>query len=161
MESMVILLNGYLFKRLNSFRSTTRFFPLRWASLQDQYQNFTVRLMHSKSPFQRWCQVCFHSNIVFLTIYNSLLYSLHTRNIGMRSVEKYKNYGTLSKTTHFLSVFCEAGVVQQCTEAQAGVVQDGFIFDVKEGWGHSCSWIRLVICYRFERCWYLDKWYWW
>ena len=36
-----------------------------------------------------------------------------------RSVDKYKSYGTLSKTTHFLSVFCEVGVVQQCTEAQA------------------------------------------
>ena len=31
----------------------------------------------------------------------------------------------LSKTTHFLSVFFELGVVQQCTEAQAGVVPDG------------------------------------
>ena len=48
-------------------------------------------------------------------------------------MEKYKSYGTLSKTTHFLSVFCEAGVVQQCTEAgvvqqcteaEAGVVQE-------------------------------------
>ena len=29
----------------------------------------------------------------------------------------------MSETTHFLSVFCEAGVVQQCTEAQAGMVQ--------------------------------------
>ena len=42
-----------------------------------------------------------------------------------RSAGKYKSYGTLSKTTRFLSVFCEADVVQQCTEAQAGVVQDG------------------------------------
>ena len=41
-------------------------------------------------------------------------------------MEKYKSYGTLSETTHFLSVFCGAGVVQQCTEAQAGVDQDGF-----------------------------------
>ena len=39
-------------------------------------------------------------------------------------MEKYKSYGTLSKTTHFLGVFCEAGVVQQSTEAQAGMVQD-------------------------------------
>ena len=38
---------------------------------------------------------------------------------------KYKSYGTLSKTTHFLSVFCEAGVVQLCTEAQAEEIQDG------------------------------------
>ena len=43
-----------------------------------------------------------------------------------RSVEKYESYGTSSKTTHFLSVFCEVDVVQQCTEAQAGVVQNGF-----------------------------------
>ena len=40
---------------------------------------------------------------------------------------KYKSYGTLSKTTHFLSVFCEADVVQQCAESQAGVVQDGLM----------------------------------
>ena len=40
-------------------------------------------------------------------------------------MEKYKSYGTLSKTTHFLSVFCEVDVVQQCTEAQAGMVLDG------------------------------------
>ena len=40
-------------------------------------------------------------------------------------MEKYKSYGTLGKTTHFLSVFCEVGVVQQCTVAQAGVVWDG------------------------------------
>ena len=40
-------------------------------------------------------------------------------------MEKYKSFGTLSETTHFLSVFCEAGVVQQCTEAQTGVVQGG------------------------------------
>ena len=39
-------------------------------------------------------------------------------------MEKYKSYGPLSETTHFPSVFCEVGVVQQCTEAQAGVVQD-------------------------------------
>ena len=38
-------------------------------------------------------------------------------------MEKYKSYGTLSKTTQFPSVFCEAGVVQQYTEAQASVVQ--------------------------------------
>ena len=36
--------------------------------------------------------------------------------------------GTMSTTTHFLSVFCEEGVIQQCTEAQAGVVQDGLTF---------------------------------
>ena len=47
---------------------------------------------------------------------------MHTHKIWKRSVEKYKCYGALSKTTHFLSVTCEAGVVQQCTEAQAGVV---------------------------------------
>ena len=55
---------------------------------------------------------------------NSLACSLHAHKIWKRSVEKYKSYGTLSKTTHFLSEFCEVGVVQQCTEAQAGVVQD-------------------------------------
>ena len=57
-------------------------------------------------------------------MYNRLFYSLHTHTIWKRSVEKYKSYGTLSKTTHFLSVFCEAGVVQQCTEAEAGMVQE-------------------------------------
>ena len=45
-------------------------------------------------------------------------------------MEKYKKYGILSKTTHFLSVFCEAGVVQQRTEAQAGMVQDGLMLFV-------------------------------
>ena len=120
-----LLLSPVRTTSLNSFRTATRFFWLCQVSLQDQHQNFAVRLMQSKIPFQRWRLVCFHCKTVFLTVYNSLLYSLHTRNIGMRSVEKYKNYGTLSKTTHFLSVFCEAGVVQQCTEAQAGVVQNG------------------------------------
>ena len=40
-------------------------------------------------------------------------------------MDKYKSYGTLSKTIHFLSVFCEVDVVQQCTVVQAGMVQDG------------------------------------
>ena len=40
-------------------------------------------------------------------------------------MEKYKSSGTLNKITHFHSVFCEVGVVQQCTLAQAGVVQVG------------------------------------
>ena len=39
-------------------------------------------------------------------------------------MKKYKSYGTLSKTTHFLSVFCGVGVVQQYTEAQEGVVKE-------------------------------------
>ena len=95
---------------------------------QDQYQNFTVRLMQSKSPFQRLRLACFQSNTVFLKVYNSILYSLHTHKIWKRSEEKYKSYGTLSKTTHFHNVFCEVGVVQQCTEAQADKVQDGFNF---------------------------------
>ena len=43
---------------LNSFRTATRFFRLCRASLQDQYRNFTLRLMHlskvaaSLSPWQ-------------------------------------------------------------------------------------------------------------
>ena len=40
-------------------------------------------------------------------------------------MEKYKSYEKLGKTTHYLSVFCEACVVKQCPEAQAGVVKDG------------------------------------
>ena len=40
-------------------------------------------------------------------------------------MKRYTSYGRLSKTTNFLSVSCEAGVIQQRTEAQAGVVQDG------------------------------------
>ena len=83
-----------------------------------------VRVMQLMSPIQRGQLVCFHLHTVFLTIYNSLLYSLHTDRIWKRSVEKHKSHGTLSKTAHFLSVFCEVSVVQQCTEAQAGVVQD-------------------------------------
>ena len=86
--------------------------------------------MLSKSPFQRWGLVCFYRNTVFLTIYNGLLYALHTPKIWKRSGEKYKSYGILSKTTHFLSMFSEVGVVQQCTEAQAGAVQEGLTFAV-------------------------------
>ena len=58
-------------------------------------------------------------------MYNSLSYGLHTHNIWKSSVVKYKSDGTLSKTNHFHHVFCETGVVQQYTEAQAGMVQDG------------------------------------
>ena len=108
----------------NSFRTLTGFFQLRRVSPEDQYWNSTPRLMQSEFPFQRWWLVWFHNNTVFFTIYNNLLYSLHIHKLQKRPVEKYKSYGTLSKTTHFLSVFCEAGVAQQCTEAQASVVQD-------------------------------------
>ena len=108
-----------------SFRTATRFFWLCRVSLQDQYRDFMVRFMQSESPFQRWQLVCFHSNTIFFKTYNSLLCSKCTHKIWKRSVEKYKSYGTLSKTTHFLSVFCEASVVQQCTETQAGLVLDG------------------------------------
>ena len=108
------------------FRTATGFFLLRRASLEDQYRNFTVRLMQSKSPFQSWQLVCFQSNTVFFKIYNSLLYSVHTHKIWNRSEEKYKSY--VSKTSHFLVVFCETGMVLQCTEAQAGMVQ-GWIKD--------------------------------
>ena len=94
------------------YRTNTGILRLGWSS--------------QKSPFQRWRLICFHSNTVFLTIRNSPWYSLHKHKMWKRSVEKYKSCGTLSNATHFLSVFCEACVVQQCTEAQAGVVQDGF-----------------------------------
>ena len=77
------------------------------------------------SPFQKWQLVCFHSNTMFLTVCNSLFSNLHTHKIWRRSVGKYESYETFSKTVHFLSVFCEMDVVQQCTEAQAGMVQDG------------------------------------
>ena len=86
-----------------------------------------VRLMQSKSPFPRWL-VCFHSNTVFWITYKNLLYSLHTHKIWKRPVEIYVSYRTLSKTTHFLSVFCEECVVQQCTEPHAGVVQYGLMY---------------------------------
>ena len=112
--------------QLNSFRTTTGFFQSHQVSLHDQYRNLTVRLMQSKSTFQRWWPVCFYSNTVFWIIY--LLYCLHSPKICKRSVEKYRScgsYGTLSKGTHFLCVFCEVGVVQQRTETQAGMVQDG------------------------------------
>ena len=48
---------------------------------------------------------------------------------------------TWSKTTHFVSVFCEAGVVQQFSEAQAGMVQDGLkYFNIVTGkWFAHCS----------------------
>ena len=54
-------------------------------------------------------------------------------------MEKYKSYGTFSKTTHFLTVFCEAGVVQQCAEAQAGIVQDGLRQTLKHVAFSFCS----------------------
>ena len=66
--------------------------------------------------FQKWHS--FPTNV-----YDSLLYSLHMHIIWKRSVEEYKSQGALSKTTHFLSMFCEAGVVQQCTEEQADTFQ--------------------------------------
>ena len=49
----------------------------------------------------------------FLTIYIIAYYSvcIHTK-LGKRTLEKYRSYGTLSKTTYFLSVFCEAVLVQ-------------------------------------------------
>ena len=120
-----LLLSPVRTTSLNSFRTATRFFWLCQVSLQDQHQNFAVRLMQSKFPFQRWRLVCFHCERVFLTVYNSLLYSLHIHKIWKISVDEYKSYGTLSKTTHFLTVFCGAGMVQKCREAQTGMVQDG------------------------------------
>ena len=69
--------------------------------------------------------VCFHSNAIFLTIYNSSFFGLHAHKIWKRSVEKYRSYGTLSNSLRFLSLFCKAGVVQLSTEAQAVMVQDG------------------------------------
>ena len=47
---------------------------------------------------------------------------------------KYKSYGTLNKTTYFLSVFCEVAVVQQRTEAQAAVVQDVLMDEFNRLW---------------------------
>ena len=59
-------------------------------------------------------------------------------------MEKYKSFGTLSETTHFLSLFCEADVVQQNTEAQAGPVQDGLILvptlEIPSTCGHTIVW---------------------
>ena len=108
------------------FRIATGLFRFHQASLQTQHQNFMVRLTQSKSPFKRWRLFFFllHSNKVFLKTYNSLSYSLHTHTIWKSSSEKYISYTTSNKTTHFRSVLCEAGVVQQCTEEQAGLVQD-------------------------------------
>ena len=76
--------------------------------------------MQLKSPLSNLEASLFPQQHSFLkNIFNSLLYSLRTHNIWKRSLGKYKSYGTWRKTTH------EAGVVQQCTEAQAGVVRDG------------------------------------
>ena len=104
--------------RIKYFGTATGFFRLRGASLQDQYRNFPGRLMQSKSPFQSYGWSVFIATVLW-TVCNSLLHWLHTHKIWKRSVEKYKRYGTLSKITHFLSVFCEAGMVQQCTEAES------------------------------------------
>ena len=87
---------------LNSFRTVTGFFWLCWASLQDQFWNFMVRLMQSQSPFQWWQLVCFRSKTGFLTVYRSLFYSMHVSKIWKRSAEKHKSYETLRKTIHFL-----------------------------------------------------------
>ena len=61
------------FWAFNSFRTATQFLQLSWASLRDQYRNFTVRLMRSKSPYQRWQLVCFLGNTVFLIIHDKPL----------------------------------------------------------------------------------------
>ena len=53
-----------------------------------------VRLMQSKSPFQRLWLVCFHRNTVFLKTDTRLVYSLQTHTLWKGSVQKYKNYGT-------------------------------------------------------------------
>ena len=63
---LVLLLSMYHSSHFNSFRTATGFLQLCRASLQDQYRNFTVRLMQSKSPFQRQQLVCFHRNTCFL-----------------------------------------------------------------------------------------------
>ena len=52
--------------------------------------------------------------------------------IWKRFVEKYKIYGTLSKTIHCLNALCEARMVQECTEAQTGVVQDGLSDELRQ-----------------------------
>ena len=65
-KDMEALMNRWV----NSFGTTTRFLQLRQALLKDQYGNFTVRLMQSDYSFQRWWLVCFHSNAVFLKLYN-------------------------------------------------------------------------------------------
>ena len=96
----------------NFFRTATRFFRLWQASLQDQYLNFMVRLMQSKSHFQRWRLICLHSNTVFFKkkkhIIAYYIVCIHTK-FGRDLSRKYKRYRALSKTIHFLSVFCEAG----------------------------------------------------
>ena len=72
-------------------------------------------------PFKDGSRFVSKATQFFSTAYNSLLYNLYTHKIWKSSKEKYKSYGTLNKTT------CEVGVVQQCTEAQAGLVQDGLM----------------------------------
>ena len=67
---------------------------------------------------------------------------MHTHKIWKRPVERHKSYGTLSKTTHFFSVLCEAGVAQQCTEAQVGMAQDGLkdVLPHKDRGSHKRAW---------------------
>ena len=110
LSSWVPASSGMLGNPINSFR--TQFLQLHRASLQDQYQNLRFC----------WCSQSpqFKDGGWFVS-------SLHTHKIWKSSVEKYKSCETLSKTLHFLCVFCEAGVVQQCTKAQLGVVQEGLI----------------------------------
>ena len=110
--------------KLNVLRTTTRFLVMLSVTTRP-VPEFYCWVDAEKSPFQRLWLVCFLSNRVFVTICTSLLHSLHMHKIWKKSVGKYKSCGTLSKTTHFLHVLCEGGVVQLCTEAQTGVVQDG------------------------------------
>ena len=122
-------------KVINSFRTGTGFISVPPSVTTRPIPEFyTVRLIQSKSPLQSWRLAWFQSNTVFGTICNSLLYSLHTHTQNWkRSVEKYKNYGILSKTTHFLSVFYGADTVQRCTESQRVVVRDGLIAPNRQG----------------------------
>ena len=57
-------------------------------------------------------------------------------------MEKDQSYETLSKTTHFPSVFCEVGVVQWCTEAQEGIVQDELMWSVSGSCPLVCRFIN-------------------
>ena len=82
--------------------------------------------MQSKSPFKRQWLVCFHSNTVFLTMYNSLVYSCIYTKFGRDLWRNTKAMGHWVRLPSF-SVCSEARVVQQCTEAHAGVVQDGLM----------------------------------
>ena len=124
------------------------FWAVWWRKKQQRY---TIKIGWKEHSFL-WRKFCTNLFLMVMVMTNLpalicqilggqqlILLSAYTWNLEEIYQKKYKSFGTLSKTTHFPSVVCEADVVQQCTEAQAGMVRNGltpFCFDTE---GASCS----------------------